>query len=136
MTHFKNNHGFTLIETMIATAVLGILMTPLFMTESSIFLNVSTVSRLLARVLVAQNFFVDSRIAAGKKQEFVLEKKIDEPLMQLKYEVTAIDKKSKLSDFDNLMIERVTIEWNEGTKKQKEILISYIFKPKEQKKTA
>ncbi|MDR3550557.1 MAG: prepilin-type N-terminal cleavage/methylation domain-containing protein [Candidatus Babeliales bacterium] len=136
MIRSKNNFsGFTLIEAMLSVTVLAILATPLFITQGSVLQAVASYSLHLQRIFYAQNFLYEARNKAADAQKFTLAKKFDNPAMNVKYEVAAIGKKSYLKKIENLVAERLTIEWDQMGQKKKDVMISYLYKPVSAKKT-
>lgn len=129
--------GFTLIESLMATAVMAILLTPLLVTQGTILQNLVRAGANLQRIFLAQNFLIDARIEAGESRKFSYEKKIEEPPTQFKYQVEPLAKKTSIKDVEGLVQERVTISWDMGKQKNQEVLIAYRYQPEpeEQKKT-
>ncbi len=132
----KVKTGFTLIEVLIAVAMIGLLLSPLFITQGSLLLSVADRARMFERILKAKNFYWSAKQKAEKqeKPEFTLNKKVDNPQMILKYQVTQPSGKSALKDFKDVYHEQVKIEWQDGRVKREDALVSFVFKPKEQKK--
>jgi len=128
--------GFTLIEVLIAVAMVGLLLSPLFITQETVFLNVVKGARTFERILTAKNFYWLSKqkYENQEKIEFKREKKITDPAMMLQYSVTSQSQKSALKDFKDVYNERVNITWQDGRKKREDALVSFVFKPQEQKK--
>jgi len=128
----KVKEGFTLTEVLIAVAMIGLLLSPLFITQGSLLLNIAERSRIFERILKAKNFYwVAQQKAAQQEQvEFKLDKKIDNPPMILKYQIVPRSDQSRLKDFKDVYLEFVTIEWKDGNKKREDALVSLIFKPK------
>ena len=131
MIHFKNN-GFTLIEALISLTVMGVVLTPIFMAQSSIFQMVIRRTQAIDRIIYAQSFIIEVRRAIPKDaQQFVQEKKINKPATQLKYEIKQVSTESAFKDVPNLYKEQVTIDWQQGRNKQSDMLVQYIFMPKD-----
>ncbi len=134
MNNVKN--GFTLIEVLIAVAMVGLLLSPLFIAQESIFINVVKRARNFERIIKAKNFYWSAKQKADKqeKPEFTLDKKLDDPVMTLKYEVTPQSQKSALKNFKDVYKERVKMTWQDGRRKREDALVSFVFKPQPQKK--
>jgi len=134
MNNVKN--GFTLIEVLIAVAMVGLLLSPLFITQESIFLSVAKGAQSFGRIIKAKNFYWSAKQKADKQEKpgFTLDKKLDDPIMMLKYEVTSQSQKSSLKDFKDVYKERVKITWQDGRRKKEDALVSFVFKPQQQKK--
>lgn len=135
MIRSKNNSGFTLIEAMLSVAIMAILATPLFVTQGSVLQAVASYSSHLQRIFYAQSFWYEARNKAADARKFTLAKKFDNPAMNVKYEVAAIGKKSYLKKNENVVVERLTIEWDQMGQKKRDVMISYLYKPASAKKT-
>lgn len=130
MILFKNHKAFTLIEAMFAIAITALVLTPLFILQSTILQQVSRASNKISRIFIAKQFMHEARQAIPlDTQKFTLEKKIDNPLTFLKYEINPLSEKSSLAQIKNLYIEHIIITWEDGTKKKKNKLVSFIYKP-------
>lgn len=133
MIHFKNKFGFTLVESLMAMAIMALLLTPLFISQATIVQNLVGSDLLLRRIFIAENFLFDARIAADGEQQFTMEKKIEDPTTVLKYQANLSSKKSTFKDFEDLVHEQTTIEWEEDGKKRQEMLVTFIYKPQPKK---
>jgi prepilin-type N-terminal cleavage/methylation domain-containing protein len=130
MIHFKNKNGFTLIEVLFATVIMGLVLSALFATQATIFENMLKTQSHLTRIYAAENFMYDARMASQEKSPFTFEKKIEDPPTSFKYESTSSKKKSSLKNFNDLEFEQVTIEWQDlGKTKKKDTVVSFIYKP-------
>ena len=132
MIHFKNHNtpAFTLVETMLALAVMAMILTPLFVSQSGIFRGVGRGANKIDRMLQAKGFLADSRRQAKDATTFVLEKKVIKPRTTLKYELKEVAGDSPLKKIANVHREVVSMEWLEGNKKYTDTLISFVYKPK------
>lgn len=133
MIVFKNSSGFTLIEAMMAIALIAIVMTPLIISEGTIVQSVAKVSARLQRIFAAENFFMDARVDAEDKVPFALDKKVDFPGTKLSFERKQIDSKSSLAKIKNLVVDRIEASWDEQNRNQKEMLVSFMYKPQSSK---
>lgn len=132
--HFKNNDGFTLIETLMTVAIMGMLLAPLMISEGSIISYVSTMSQEYARMLAAKSFLVGSRLSSSDDKKVA--PKSDEDL-----KATLTYSLEKLSGdwekkFKGLKREKVTIEWQDGINRRTDTMISFIFKPEKEEKSS
>ena len=118
-------------------AILAMVITPLFITEGSVIQTVARFSFKLRRLFVAENFLLTARNQAADEVKFKLEKKFDDPVMNVTYEQKAVNKKSSLKKMQNVVTEYMTIEWQDRGKKQQDVLVSFLYKqPSSSKKKA
>jgi prepilin-type N-terminal cleavage/methylation domain-containing protein len=116
--------GFTLIETMLAIALIAMVMTPLMVTQGTIVQAIARISLRLQRIFFAENFFIEARADADDQSKFSMDKKIDLPNTKLVFERKPIDAKSSLAKIDNLVIDRIQASWQDENKQEKEVLVS------------
>jgi len=125
----KSNKGFTLIEVLIALAIVGMALTPLLLNQSSLILRVAENARKIKRIFAAENFMVTSFIEFEKDpQKKKNVKKIEEPEIQLSYRIAKPSEKIK-KEFKDIYTTNVTTEWKEQEKAQKEKLVNFLFLP-------
>lgn len=128
--HFKNNNGFTLIETLLTVAIMGMLLTPLFISQGTILFSVRTLSDEYARISAAKNFLIASRLSSSEDKK-VAPKSDEELKATLKYSLEKLsgDLEKK---FNGLKREKVVIEWQDGINRRQEALVSFVFKPEKE----
>jgi len=108
-------------------------MTPLIISQGTIVQSVARISVRLQRIFFAQNFFMDARAEAEDKVPFALDKKVDSPGTKLAFERKSVDSKSSLAKIKNLVLDRIEASWDEQNRKQKEVLVSLMYKPQSSK---
>lgn len=118
-----------MIEALLSVALLVLLATPIFVAQSAIFFRIMHVVGALQRTYMAQNFLNDARGAAKDAQQFSLEKKIEEPLTQVKYQASLVEKKSTFGSVQGLVHEQVSCTWQELGIKRTDTIVSFLFKP-------
>jgi len=125
----KSKKGFTLIEVLIALAIVGMALTPLLLNQSSLVLRVAENARKIKRIFAAENFMVTSFIEFEKDpQKKKNVKKIEEPEIQLSYRISKPSEKIK-KEFKDIYTTNVTTERKEQEKAQKEKLVNFLFLP-------
>lgn len=131
MRVFKNKAAFTLIEVLLALAIIGLVLTPIFLTQSNVLRRSSYASHLLARIFAAKKMLVENEFAlAPDAQEFSQEKKIIKPATTFTYSLKKIPETSALKKFKNVLLESVTIQWTDQQgKKKQEQLVTLVHKP-------
>lgn len=133
MIHFKNKKkGFSLIEALLAIALVGIVLTPLFILQGASLRSVARLSRHLHRIYAAERFLFESqRSVALNVRQLVLEKKLEDPQTVLKYELRDISKESSLKDVHDIVAEQVTMRWEEDGMWRQDQILNFVFKPRE-----
>ena len=116
MMHFKNRNAFTLLETVFALAIAATVLTPLFIVQSNILHRTSTEFAHWERMLSAINYMYTieqdpTRTQQTENEQIVREKKIDDPVLLLRYSEEPINKKSSLKDVAYLKAKQVTFSW-------------------------
>jgi len=133
----KNQSGFTLIETLVAIAVIAFVLSPLFVMQGNVLERVVRESRKLQRVFFMKFF-------AYKAQEqikpdvtqFTLEKKEEFPPTVLQYQLMPVDQRSSLKNIPGLHMQRVIATWDEAGRKYQDMLVTFAFiEPVEKKKS-
>lgn len=141
--HFKNHKqacvskGFTLIETLLAVAIMGIILSPIFILHGAVLKRVGRASASFNVLLQGKHLMGEARQKQEPgAQEFSLDKKSDNPVATLRYELQkGLDKKSSLASFEGLHKELVTMTWNDQGQQRHERLVTFTYKKPEQKKT-
>ncbi len=124
-----SRNGFTLIEVLLAMAIIGLVLTPIFNGQSAISRSVSRARRAFGGILAAKKFLIDTEFnLAPEAQTFTTSKKSDEGIT-LKYELKKIPDSSALKKFKNVLIQSVTIQAPQTQSKKQERLVSFIYKP-------
>ena len=131
MIHFKNRYqsGFTLIEAMIAIAIVGMVITPMLILETNIFSSVMRMGEKFHRLIIGKHFLYSVQEQEPSESiDYHLEKKIDKPLSTIRYTLKSIDKKSSLAKVARLFKQEVVVAGLEKASPESRI-IHYIYKP-------
>ena len=135
-SNFQNSSkGFTLIEVLLAMAIIGLVLTPIFAIQLSVLRINSRASGILARIFAGKQFLVESEFQLKPdEQEKRIEKKLEKPPTTLLYELKRIPENSVLKKFKNVFIESVTMQWvDRQGKKRQERLTTFVYKPEVKK---
>lgn len=125
--------GFTLIEVLLAMAIIGLVLTPIFMGQSAILRATALASRRLARVFAAKKILIENEIALEPDvREFTSEKKINNPPTTFTYELKKISDDSSLKKFKNVLIQTVSWPDERSKKKRQDRLVTFLYKPERQ----
>ncbi|CAN5167654.1 hypothetical protein BH09DEP1_BH09DEP1_1980 [soil metagenome] len=132
---FKSNSGFTLIEVLLALAIIGIVLTPIFVVQSIVLRRTSSGAQLFSRIIHAKDLLVDQQFEnIQQAQPSSVERKITNPPTALAFSSKKLPENSALKKFKNVTLDSITMQWTEaGNRKRQEKLISFTFRPEEQK---
>lgn len=130
MIHLKNKAGFTLIEVLLAVAIMGIVLGPIYILQGAVFDRVIRAAESVDRMLVAYDFFVDVK----EGDEDVVKKTIDDPATDLVYEKKESSKESVLAkEFNHIYIEKLSWHWKYKDTSYSDLLVDIAFIPPEEK---
>jgi prepilin-type N-terminal cleavage/methylation domain-containing protein len=132
----KNHNGFTLVETMLAMVIVGMVLTPIFLLFGTIQQRMYKSSSQLYALLSGKQLLYEARQKQETiAQQFSLDKKLEESATELRYVLqSGMDSKSSLASLQGLHKEVVSIVWTEQGQKRQEQLYAYVYKQPEQKK--
>lgn len=130
MIHSKNKKsGFTLIEVLFSTAIVGIVLIPVYGLQGQIMARIVKAANSAQRMFVAFDFFLDAQSKLDENEKKI-EKKSDDPPMQMAFALKDIPGKSSLGkEFNNLRLEKASWEWQVDGKKRTGELVSIMFEP-------
>ena len=124
--------GFSLIEAMLAVAMMGMILAPLFLLEGTVFDGVTKITEQFRRYLFAHNFLYQvAREQSPKVRDFNLEQKKELPATTLQYKLKKVSD-GVFKNQKNLYRQEVLISTN-NSKTPKDSLVTYLFKPTEMK---
>jgi prepilin-type N-terminal cleavage/methylation domain-containing protein len=127
----SKSSGFSLLETIVALAVMGLVLAPLFLAESTMFQSIRTRSAHMERMIAAKTYAIEMRRAVPHDATtFNQEKKITRPATTLKYEWKAVGEQTVFKGLPNLFKEQVTFEWEDRRQKRSDVLVNYVYRSK------
>lgn len=127
--HINNKHGFSLIEAMLAVTIIGLVLTPLFVLENSIFGAVGRVAETFHRALFAQNFLYDAQKDEPiGSTSYTVERKEDKPVTMVRYTLASVSKGSSLSSIRRLYTQRAEAR-GVSQASPKATRIQFVFRP-------
>lgn len=125
----KSKHGFTLIEVVLAVAIMAAILTPLFISQGTTLLSIGTFSDRYRRIIAAKSYLLGAckDQSEHKKTEA---RHLEEPPTTLTYT------REKLSgplgkQFKDMYRQQVKIQWTEGTRTYSDVLVGLVFDPQE-----
>lgn len=130
MIRLKNRSGFTLIEVLLAVAIMGIVLGPIYILQGAVFDRVIRAAGSVDRMLAAYDFFVDVK----KGDEDHIKKTISDPHADLIYEKKEPSKGSVLAkEFNHIYIEKLSWHWKYKDTSYSDVLVDIAFVPPEEK---
>lgn len=125
MIHSENKQGFTLIEAILSTVIIGVTITALLSSQGVMLFSIEVLSNQYSRLLLAKNILYQTRLQGKKSTEST----VDNPATTIKY---SQEKASGTigKQFKDLYKEKVVYEWTEGRNKRSDEIVSFIFNPK------
>lgn len=125
--NIKNNRGFSLIEVLLAVAIVAMVITPIFILQASAARAVGRKAKLYDRIVAGYSFLIECSFIPKPRENDA--KKIDQPVVELRYAATEPSGKSTLAEIPHLMVDRVTINWLERTAKKEDKVIAVRYQP-------
>lgn len=131
MIRFKNNAGFTLVDVMIAIAIVGIVLTPMFVLQNNVMGSAIRLSERFHRLLRAKNFlFIAQEKEPAKATDYSVEKKEERPNTMLSYSLKPVAKDSVLAKLQYLYTQQVQAKDPQGDNGAS--IVQIIYKPKQE----
>src|SRR5581483_3424731 len=131
MISFRNKSGFTLVEALIAVAVMAIVLTPIFVLYSTLLTTVIQSDHRFDRMLAAHNFLVASQRALRTGSKTTPEKKILRPPTTLTFKHDKVSSDT-LAKVKNLYLDKVALEWQDGKTKRTDALVTFVYQASKQ----
>lgn len=125
--------GFTVIEAMVAIAIIALSLGSLFTLQTTIFTRLGQAYMRVSRFFIAKNMLMEEVVDQEGPVSSVREEQIKDP----KTKLTLTGKKVEdpaFKQFPHLQRIQVTSEWATMVGKQREILVSFVYRPPEEKK--
>jgi prepilin-type N-terminal cleavage/methylation domain-containing protein len=131
MIHSKHlKKGFTLIEVIISIAVIGMVLSPLFILQGNVLQRVTAAAHRIHRLFFAQDFYLKAQRKQDEKtRKFTLEERQDFPPTLLTYDLGSLHKNSALADLPGLLMEKITIFDHPKKGRPSDMLLTFIYKP-------
>lgn len=126
--NFKNKNGFTITEALISLAIVGMVLTPIFILYGNATRLVKKSGRLYDRTLSVYNFLLESSLALKPQEKSI---SVKEPVMNLSYAASKLAENSAFKKIPNVQLNKVTGQWQEGRKKRDMQLVFYSYKKEE-----
>jgi prepilin-type N-terminal cleavage/methylation domain-containing protein len=137
MIHFKNSSGFTLVEVVLSLMIMGLVYGSVYVSQGSAIRVVKVFALRLSRLLAAKELLIE--MTTGKEGESAeqvrkdKQLKEDGPVTHLTYTQEPAAS-GAIKDFKDIVVQKVKAEWQEDRSAHTELLVTFAFKPKKEKK--
>ena len=121
-----------LMEVMFALAIAGTVLTPIFINQGSAMERIQKESQAVYRLFAAQQFLYDAEIAQAHDAQVSAQKEITNPPTRISFSESDPQKKSALSRFEDIVVRKISWQWQERREQKNDQLISLVYKRKEQ----
>ncbi len=125
--------GFLFVEVVIATAVVGILLTAILTLQSAVFKRVVSNAKKIEHLLPLQRAWYAVRMNPLEKEQKKTDLVIKDPEMSIAYEKISLEDNAQLNRFKGLTYEMLTGTW-QGWGDKREVLGIMLFEPDKEKK--
>lgn len=114
-----------------STAIVGIVLIPIYGLEGQVMERIVKMAHSVQRMFAGFDFFLEAQTKLGEKEQ-KLEKKTEDPALELTFKVEDISGKSTLGkQFNNLRLEHVEWQWKVNGKKRTDEFVAFKFIPPE-----
>jgi prepilin-type N-terminal cleavage/methylation domain-containing protein len=121
--------GFTLIEPVMAVAIMGIVLAPMFLLETNVFTAMARSAERFHRLIFAKNFLYTAQQQEPiESSNYTLEKKEDRPLSMVRYSLQPISPQSSLGGIKRLYRQEVVASGLQKDSPEARI-VHFIYKP-------
>lgn len=120
----------TFIEVVLAIFIVGSVVSAVLLLQSNVLKNTFSFSSRAQRIVLLRDCFMQAALHRAKKEpgEFKPQD-IPEPKTKFIYQLKKPSQDSSLKKFKNIMIERISAQWDYWGSSQQEDMISFIYKP-------
>ncbi len=131
----RNKKAFTLVEVMMATAIIGLLLTTILVSQMSLARKVADSHGRFVRIAVMKNIFFGPDFWEERKNKESITDDVADPQTKLKLDFVPGD--NQLKQFNDVFVEHVKASWNgifdiDSTAELG--LISFLPEPQDEKK--
>ena len=123
------HNGFGLVETMLAAAMAGIIMTAAFVLYNNVLLRTHKNTSSITHVIPSLSVFLEVREKGLEPGEARYETRAQGPAMNQTYERKDVPEGSVLQRFKGLQHEVVTGTWQQSGREKSVKLAKYMFAP-------
>lgn len=123
-----NKPAFGFVEIVITIAIVGTLLTSIFMLQNTVFINVINQHERISRIFYIKNLFFEP------SKEKNIKKEISDPVTQLSLQTNLPSEQSELKKFENIYILKTTGKWMGRKGEREETMITFVYEKPAKKK--
>lgn len=114
---------------MIAVTFMGLVMTAVFVLQGNSTRSINKWALHFDRIMAGMLFMTQTSIEKSKDATSLVDKKLVDPVTNVRYQMMEIPESSSLKDLKDVYIERVTLTWQEGKKKKQDAILMVRHRP-------
>lgn len=123
----RSNAGFTLIEVMLSMAIMGLVLTPIFLLQGKATERIYRMGSRMRSLFYAQEILYEARRAQPPAvREFTFAQKNEEEQLQAEYRLMGVPEKSSLAKIEHLLREEVKVR--DQRFKRETTMVRFIYK--------
>ncbi len=127
--------GSIFLETMLALAVLALILSAVFALQLSVFQRVVTNTYRFSRFVAMGSVFQEAlQDRVFEKKIMHYEKKIEDPEQIIILDREPVNAKSSLARFKKLYIQKALGQWNDTKGNHQEVVVDFVFIPEKKKR--
>lgn len=127
MMNSRSNAGFTLIEVMLSMAIMGLILTPIYVLQGNVTERVYRMGSRMRSLFYAQDILYQARRAQPPAvREFSFAQKDDNEQLQAEYRLSAISEKSALAKTEHLLKEEIKVR--DARFKRETTMVRFVYK--------
>lgn len=125
----KNSQGFTVVEVLLTLAIIGMVLTPIYILQGGSTRAVAQAGRLYDRVVAGYSMLMETVFIPEAKKDAT--KKISEPEAVLTLSTKTVSEQSSLKNIPALELHHIVIDWSDRRKKKQDRIVAFTFKQEE-----
>lgn len=126
----SRHEGFTIVEAMLAVAIVVMMLTPLLSIENFSIRSIGKARNRISNYIFAQDFMMQARRDQSPESQSYTANKKENPNTVYTYTLQSVPAVSALKSQENLLLERVEIKSPEN--KTSEYLVNFVYKKPKQ----
>lgn len=131
MIRLKNKRAFTLIEVLLALAIAGVVLGPLYFAQGTMVNRIMKIAESVQRLFMAYDFFAYESFDEGKE---VVTQDVADPKTKFMFQEMPLSQKSfMVTQFNHMKMQKISWNWTYLDAKQHDQFVIGFFDPPEKK---